>query len=301
MTQTKTLSVFAPAKLNLFLHVTGKLPNGYHTLDSLVAFVDIGDVIHIEEYKHFQFDITGDFAKDFHDKDKGSYIDSTNLVVRAVKALSDITNNPPNIKITLEKNLPLASGLGGGSSDAASVIWGLSQLWNLDLQADYLLPLMTRLGADVPVCLNCSPTIMRGIGEQLYPAPSTMPETPIVLINPNIHCSTPEIFTRHDRRYKQNTTLPGSFYDIYDFVETLKHHENDLYAPAIQIAPEIENVIHALNTQNGSLLARMSGSGASCFGIFESDEQAENAAQNIRDENPDWWIKTGTLNRPERY
>ncbi len=300
MTQTQKLTLFAPAKINLFLHITGKRRDGYHLLDSLVAFADIGDTITIEPSAHFSLHITGPFARHFENSDKPEYIDGSNLITRTVKSLSQVTKHPTNIKITLDKHLPLASGLGGGSSDAATVLWGLMQLWNIDKNSDYLLPLMLQLGADVPVCLDCSPTLMRGIGDELLPAP-IMPEVPIILINPMRPCPTSDIFLRYNKEFSAKTALPDHLTPIEHFIDILKHHSNDLYMPAVAVLPDIKNVINALETQNGCLLARMSGSGASCFGLFDTIENAEQTAIAIQTENPDWWIKTGYLNRPERY
>ncbi|MGH1402719.1 MAG: 4-(cytidine 5'-diphospho)-2-C-methyl-D-erythritol kinase [Alphaproteobacteria bacterium] len=300
MVHKQTLTLFAPAKINLFLHITGKRRDGYHLLDSLVAFADIGDTITIEPAPHFSFHITGPFAKYFKDSEQTEYIDGSNLITRAVKALSQITKHPTNFKITLDKHLPLASGLGGGSSDAATALWGFIQLWSLEKDADYLLPLMLQLGADVPVCLNCRPTLMRGIGDELQSAP-TMPEIPIILINPMRACPTADIFLRYNKAFKPQTTLPTALTPTDHFIDVLKRHSNDLYMPAIDVLPDIKNIIHALDAQNGCMLARMSGSGASCFGLFDTTEHAVHAATIIQKENPDWWVKTGYLNRPERY
>ncbi len=300
MSKAKALTIFAPAKLNLFLHITERLNNGYHTLDSLVAFADIGDIITIENAPSFSFHIKGAFADSFKDDERSTFLNGDNLVIKAARSLSQVADRPLNIKITLTKNLPLSSGLGGGSSDAAATIWGLQQLWNLPHDADYIIPLMAKLGADVPVCLHSRPTIMQGIGDILLPAP-TMPEIPILLVNPMISCATQDVFLHHNGIYKNRTTLPKNFNSVFDLVETLRTLENDLFKPALKLIPEIDNVINALNTQKHCLFSRMSGSGASCFGLFETIEHAENAAAKIKTENPDWWLKTGFLNRPERY
>ncbi len=291
----RSIKVFAPAKVNLFLHITGKLSDGYHTLDSLVVFADIGDYITIEKSSEFSFHVKGEFAKDLQ-------VDiQNNLVAKAAKSLAQISGNNPNVKITLDKNLPISSGIGGGSSDAASTIWGLQEFWSLAHDADYILPLMTKLGADVPVCQYCRPAIMRGIGDILSPAP-IMQEVPIVLINPMISCATQDIFLLYDGEFKKgNAKLPKILNTVFDLVKFLEITDNDLFKPASKLIPEIGNVINALNAQNTCLFSRMSGSGASCFGLFENIKGAELAAEIICQENPDWWVKTGYLNRPERY
>ncbi len=289
-----TIKVFAPAKINLFLHITDRLSDGYHILDSLATFADIGDYITIKPAPSFSFKIEGEFAKDLAGQN------NDNLVIKAAKSLAQISGNALNAEIILQKNLPIASGLGGGSSNAAAVIWGLQELWSLAHDADYILPLMIKLGADVPVCQYCKPAIMRGIGDILLPAP-IIPETPILLINPMVSCSTKDIFLHYSDAFKDNTKLPKQFNSVFDLVKTLDKLNNDLFNPAVTLIPEINNVINALNSYNDCLLVRMSGSGASCFGLFEHMKDAELAANIIKQENPDWWIKTGWLNRPERY
>lgn len=298
----KKHTVFAAAKINLFLHIHKRLSNGYHELSSLVTFVDIGDVVTVEEADSFSFHVTGTFSKHFNDKDINPFLDSENLVVKAARALSQVTDMPLNVKVTLEKNLPIAAGLGGGSSDAAAAIWGLQELWGVERNAEYLPPLLKKLGADVPVCYSCRPSMVTGIGEHLAPAPD-MPEIPIVLVNPMLPCSTEEIFLRFDAEKNQKIEHDQNYHfgTLHDIVKTLKNSENDLYIPAKHVVPEIANIIHALDSRKECLFARMSGSGASCFGLFETYEQAEKASAEIKHDNPDWWVKTGWLNRPERY
>ncbi len=298
--KTKIITVFAPAKINLFLHLTGKLSNGYHTLDSLVSFADIGDHISIEPAKSFSFHVTGEFAESFNNDEKASCIDGGNLVIKAARGLSQIVDKALNVKITLTKNLPLASGIGGGSSDAAATIWGLQEFWGLAHDANYMPSLTKKLGADVPVCLYCRPSLMRGIGDEITPAPE-MPEIPILLINPLVSCSTADIFLHHNGDFKKDISLPDKFSSANDLVKTLESLDNDLFNPSIKLVPEISNIMNALSTQQKCIFSRMSGSGATCFGLFETMKDAQQSAENIAKDNPDWWIKTGWLNRPERY
>ncbi len=300
MTAEKSLTIFAPAKINLFLHITGRRSNGYHDLDSLVTFADIGDLITIEKAKSFSFHVIGEFAKNFKENESSSFLDGNNLVTKAARTLSQITDRALNVKITLTKNLPIASGIGGGSSDAAATIWGLQEFWGLNHDAPYINDLLIKLGADVPACYEATPRIMRRTGDLLLPAPS-MPEIPILLINPMISCSTEDIFLHYNGKFKKDTLLPSEFNCIFDLIVILQQLENDLSKPAIKLIPEIENVINAFNAQDHCLLSRMSGSGASCFAIFETIEGANKASKDIKLENPDWWIKLGWLNRVERY
>jgi len=299
-TQTKTLTIFAPAKINLTLHVTGRLDNGYHTLDSFVAFADIGDELRIEPAPDFAFALQGPFAGSFGPKEMDASPNSANLAVQAAWALSRAVQKLPNVKITLTKNLPLASGLGGGSSDAAAVIWGLSEWWGLSRQAKYLPALMSTLGADVPVCLDCKAARLRGIGEILDPVPP-MPEIPLILVHPGKPCPTAQVFARFASDFRQPESLPEKLETLDDLSAYLKTKTNDLFGPACGVVPEIENVQRAIEYQAGCRLARMSGAGATCFGLFETEKHARDAAKTIAFENPDWWTRAGWLNRPERY
>lgn len=300
MSKENSFKIFAPAKINLFLHLTRKRRDGYHELQSLISFADIGDYISIEPADSFSFNIDGDFSANFIENEQKSHLDCSNLVVRAARALSQLSNQVLKVKITLTKNLPLAAGLGGGSSDAAAAIWGLQQFWGIKSDEKYLLPLMTKLGADVPVCFNCQTSLVEGIGETLLPV-NQIEEIPILIINPLISCPTQEIFLRHNGIFNKKINLPNYFESVFDYIDFLKSTNNDLYQPATQLIPEIGNIINAMEAQESCLLTRMSGSGASCFALFETIEQANQAKQAILDENPDWWVKTGWLGRPERY
>jgi len=300
LSKENSFKVFAPAKINLFLHLTRKRRDGYHELQSLISFADIGDYISIEPADSFSFNIDGDFSANFIENEQKAHLDCSNLVVRAARALSQLSNQALKVKITLTKNLPLAAGLGGGSSDAAAAIWGLQQFWGIESNEKYLLPLMIKLGADVPVCFNCQTSLVEGIGETLLPV-NQIEEIPILIINPLISCPTQDIFLRHNGIFNKKINLPEYFESVFGYIDFLKSTNNDLYQPATQLIPEIGNIINAMEAQESCLLARMSGSGASCFALFETIEQANQAKLAILDENPDWWVKTGWLGRPERY
>lgn len=299
-TQTKLLTIFAPAKINLYLHVTGRLDNGYHTLDSLVVFADIGDRVEIEPSPDFKFRVQGPFASGFGPKELDASPNSSNLIVQAAWALARAAQKVPNISVTLTKNLPLASGIGGGSADAAAMLWGLLEWWGLSSQAHYLPGLMSRLGADVPVCLPCKPTRVRGIGDVLDPV-SPMPEIPVVLVNPGKPCPTANVFAHYEGGYKEPRAFADNLENFNDLISFLREQSNDLYEPARRSVPEIDNVINTLSVQKGCAIARLSGAGATCFGLFENENAAQSAAKTIANENPDWWVKAGWINRPERY
>ena len=299
-TQTRLLNVFAPVKINLYLHVTGRLDNGYHTLDSLIGFADIGDQITIAPAQDFSFEIDGPFAQSFNDKERDASPHSSNLLVQAAWSLSQAAQKVPKVSVKLTKNIPLASGLGGGSSDAAAVIWGLLEWWDMPTNAKFLPGLMTQLGADVPVCLNCRPARVRGIGDILDPAPA-MDEIAIVLVNPGKPCPTEKVFMGFHGDFKDPQALPQSLHNFDDLIDFLSAQNNDLEEGAREYVPEISNILHALSAQDGCALARLSGSGASCFGLFNDEQTAQRAVKALSFENPDWWVKTGMLNRPERY
>lgn len=295
-TQDRVTEVFAPAKINLYLHVTGRRLNGYHEIDSLVCFADIGDVIRISRPKTqgFSFNIEGRFSKNLDSNLQN------NLVIRAAYLLANAAGKTLDCSITLTKNLPVASGIGGGSSDAAATIFGLQKFWGLDSDAPYITPILQNLGADVPVCMACSPSIMRGIGENIFPAPA-MPEIPIVLVNPLKTCPTAQVFSRFNSPFKKDISIPAKLHRHDDLISFLQKQDNDLTMPAQQIIPEISNILAALSLQNGCSLARLSGSGATCFGLFKHESDAKNAAKNIIEENPDWWVECGYINSIARY
>ncbi|MBI1300901.1 MAG: 4-(cytidine 5'-diphospho)-2-C-methyl-D-erythritol kinase [Alphaproteobacteria bacterium] len=294
------LTVFAPAKVNLFLHITGKRIDGFHTLESLIAFADIGEKISIEPHSHFEFSVCGPYVDRLEKEHRQNHLDSQNLVVKAARALSQVTDQPLNCRIKLEKSLPIASGLGGGSSDAAATIWGLQRFLGLSQDTEYLIPLMTKLGADIPVCYFARSAFVSGIGDKIEPC-YNLPEMPIVLVNPNISCSTKNVFLQRQGSFKKEISKYPNLNSFENLFSFLSKTQNDLYNAAVETVPEIANVMFALETQTTCLFHRMSGSGATCFGLFETAELAKKAANEIQNENPDWWVQDGMLNTIERY
>ena len=301
MSRFQTLTVFAPAKINLYLHVIGRRDDGYHLLDSLVAFADIGDQVRISPANDFSFTAQGPFASAFTAKEKDASPNSANLAVRAAWMLARAAQREPRVKIALVKNLPLASGLGGGSSDAAAVLWGLTEYWNLSPQAVPAMDgLMLKLGADVPACYACRPAFIRGVGDVAATVPD-LPELPVLLVNPGKRCSTARIFSEFDAPFAappEESALPPSRDGLLSFLEDRR---NMLTGPAVRAVPEIAAALESLEGQRGCVLARMSGSGATCFGIFDDEDAALAAAERILAAHPSWWVRAGTLNRPERY
>lgn len=256
-----SVRLLAPAKVNLYLHVLGRQDDGYHDLESLVAFADVGDEILIEPAATFSCSIDGEFAQ---------HLDSeNNSVVEAARWVAARLERELDVRIALVKNLPVAAGIGGGSSDAAAVIRGLLRHWGEDNRLEDLIAPSFELGADVPVCLYGRPAIVRGAGDVFEPYAMERPLY-AVLVNPLRSCSTAVVF------------------GMYEAGGDLSGERNDLQAAAVKIVPEILDVLEALS---GAQYARMSGSGATCFGVYETQDAARNAAVDIARMYPEWWVR----------
>jgi 4-diphosphocytidyl-2-C-methyl-D-erythritol kinase len=277
-----SFSRFAPAKVNLYLHVTGKRADGYHLLDSLAVFPATGDVVGARPADALTLAISGRFGAVLQGE-------ADNLLLRAGRALAP----GQGAALTLEKNLPVASGIGGGSADAAAALHVLSALWGVK-GAD-LAALALGLGADVPVCLASRPARMQGIGEILAPAPA-LPDFGMVLVNPGVAVPTPAVFRARQGEFSLAPDLPEAWADVDAMVAGLTACTNDLQDAAIAIAPVIGEVLRTLEALPGAKLARMSGSGATCFAIFENPAAAQAAAGQIR--HPGWWCWGGGLYQP---
>lgn len=277
----------APAKINLYLHVTGKRPDGYHTLDSLVVFAGIQDVVVARPAETLALETDGPFA--------GAVpAGPDNLVLRAASALADAMGVAAGARLTLTKRLPVASGIGGGSADAAAALRALCRLWGLAPDAAVLDRIALRLGADVPVCLHGKAAFMGGIGEQLAPVPA-LPETWLVLVNPGVAVATPDVF----RARTGDFSPPGRFSyaprDAAELAALLRARRNDLEAPSVALVPVIADVTTALAAEEGCLLARLSGSGATVFGLFGGAEAATRAALSLAARHPGWWVRPASL------
>lgn len=273
---------FAAAKINLCLHVIGRQADGYHLLDSLVVFCGVGDRLEARPADRLSLSLQGRFAV-------GIPPGEDNLVLRAARLCGG-----PDVAITLEKNLPPASGIGGGTADAAATIRALSRLHGTAPPSDAA---ALALGADLPVCLAGRPSRMRGIGEDLSPLPP-LPGAHLLLVNPRLSLPTPAVFAALDTA--NNPPLPPNlpnWRDLDTFATWLTHQRNDLEPPAIRLAPAIGSVLTAIGASPGCLLARMSGSGATCFGLFAHADQAGNAAKAIRQDHGGWWVATGPVLR----
>ena len=278
------LSEQARAKINLYLHLCGQRADGYHLLDSLAVFPDVGDVVYASTGEEPGLEIFGPHAGQLADQPA-----CQNLVLRAARSMAERADREMDASLRLQKNLPIASGIGGGSSDAAAAMRLLSRFWKCELPADLAL----KLGADVPVCLRApEATRMQGIGEILTTAPQ-LPEFGIVLVNPGVEVPTGAVFDCvSDKNPPPGPAMPERFLGFEDFVHWLGLQRNDLQPAAETICPEISRVLDALTK---APQARMSGSGATCFGIYRSAKQADQAAIRLREEFPNWWITSANV------
>lgn len=285
MAAARTVTVYAPAKINLTLHVTGQRDDGYHLLDSLVVFADVGDRVEVRASDASRLTVDGPEAAEVP-------ADGDNLVLKVARLFDDL----PGAAIHLTKELPVASGIGGGSSDAAATVRALSCLSDgqgpvrTDIQ-DALLA----LGADIPVCLSPRPARMSGIGEVIEPI-ALPPLEAAVLVNPRVAVRTADIFRA--LASKSNPPMPEElpgFTSETELIRWLADQRNDLEAPAVAQEPRIGTALAALREVPDCLLARMSGSGATCFGLYGSEDAAKAAVRRISARWPEWWVRPVSL------
>jgi 4-diphosphocytidyl-2-C-methyl-D-erythritol kinase len=272
----------APAKINLFLHVGDKRADGFHPLQSLAVFPELGDTLTAETADELSLIVVGPFAAGLSGDD--------NLVLQAARALAAKAGRAPAAKLTLTKNLPVASGIGGGSADAAAALRALSALWSLDMDEASLCDIATGLGSDIPVCVASQPRWMEGRGEILSPIAS-LPHLPLLLVNPGIAVPTAGVFAALETRSGVARELTqGRFRDMADLLRLLDSTKNDLEAPARALTPVIGEVLTALGALPGALFSRMSGSGATCFALFPDDESCKRAAAILAAAQTRWWV-----------
>ena len=281
------IRVEAPAKLNLYLHVTGRRADGYHELDSLVSFAALADTLEIAPADTLALSVSGPFADAL---DAGD-----NLATRAAAALAERLGRPADVRIALHKRLPVAAGLGGGSADAAAVLRGLAQLWRLGPEhTDDFREIALSLGADVPVCLDSRAAYMAGIGEALG-APPPLPPCGVLLVNPGVPVPTGPVFAARDGPFSAADRFCETPADATALATLLCTRRNDLEPPARAQVPEIDRVLARLVAATGCLLARMTGSGGTCFGLFADEAAAVDAAGAIARERPGWWVQPTRL------
>ena len=279
------MQAFAPAKVNLYLHVTGRRADGYHLLDSLAVFPPVGDTLSATAAPVLSLHLQGRFGA-------GLATEPDNLVLRAARALAAAAGITPRAAIVLTKELPIASGIGGGSADAAATLRLLCKLWGIQPASVDLPGIASSLGADVPACLASIPIRMGGIGEILTPAPA-LPQAGLLLANPGVAVATPSVFKARTGPFSPPATLPDKWDGTAALVQDLAALGNDLEAPAIALSPVIADVLAALAALPGARLTRMSGSGATCFALFDTQEAAEYAARTLGPTK--WWVWAGAL------
>jgi len=290
-----SLFVKAPAKVNLFLHVTGRRDDGYHLLESLFSFTKKGDLLRFLPSETLNLSISGPFAQVLSAEKAAD-----NLVMKAAAALAAHTGVQKGAAIELEKNLPVASGLGGGSADAAATLIGLNALWKTGLSLDELCPIALSLGADIPACLFSVSQIVRGIGDVRKPI-----ELPwsagIVIVNPLKKVSTPEVFDgfRTFRERRGLSPFDVAITDLEKVVSDLSLLDvltgNSLQDSAVQLCPEIMEAERFLRLNSQNELIRMSGSGASVFALYHDKAAAESVARRAREHAPNWWVMADTI------
>ena len=290
------LSDEACAKVNLTLRVNGRRTDGYHDLESVVAFADCADRLTLTPGSNLDLKMLGPLAQACGDT-------SDNLVLKAARLLGERVPDMKAGSFSLDKVLPVAAGIGGGSADAAAALRLLSQLNGLALDDSRLIEVARLTGADVPVCVDSRGCVMTGVGERLQPL--NLPKMPCVMVNPGVPVATKDVFAalglrKGELRVSAGDVLlqkpwPDAEASLEDWVEALAASSNDLEAPALRVQPVIGEVISALNATNGAWLSRMSGSGATCFAIYENTADAGRAAEKLRREHPAWWVHAGTL------
>jgi 4-diphosphocytidyl-2-C-methyl-D-erythritol kinase len=262
--------------------------DGYHDLESLIAFTTFGDKLLLERDQQLSLSIAGPFSGGLSNADD-------NLIMKAARLLASYSAQGTGARITLTKHIPVASGVGGGSADAAATLRGLARLWCVPLSPGELHAAAVAIGSDVPVCLDSTPAWVAGRGERVQRLPA-LPDMSLVLVNPKIEVSTAEVFSKLTQRRGTGLPAPSApFADIFALVRYLETTTNDLETPAMRIAPVIGEVIEEIARLPGVLLARMSGSGATCFGLVENRERAGHCARMLGELHPEWWVTATSL------
>jgi 4-diphosphocytidyl-2-C-methyl-D-erythritol kinase len=274
----------AHAKVNLWLNVVGRRSDGYHLLESLVAFVDLADTLDVRPSDRLSLELAGPQAAELAG-------DPANLVLKAARLLADRAGVAPLAAIQLGKHIPVAAGLGGGSADAAAALRALGDLWRIALPEEELFDLAASLGADVPMCLAGRTALVSGIGERLQPAP-TLPPAAILLVNPGAALPTRDVFEARRGPFSTAVPVTQPWRDLPEFVAALAQRGNDLSEAAISLRPAIAEVLAFLRNSRGARYAAMSGSGATCFALYDSPDAAQRASVSMP---PAWWRHAGTL------
>ena len=283
--------MLAAAKINLDLLITGRRDDGYHLLDSLVVFADIGDELTAEASDGLSLEISGPFSGDLQNPED-------NLIIKAATLMCEEMSVEPNIKFHLVKNVPVSSGIGGGSADAAAALKLTIEKLSLNVEKDKLAEFALKLGADVPVCLKSSACIMRGIGEDITEI-NLKSSAYILLINPGISVSTPEVFKRSDELRVSFDEKRQKYVNDINFtfiLDRLKESRNSLQLAACNIEVKIKQVLNEISQTEDVLMSRMSGSGTTCFGLYKTKESCQKAAIKIKESHKKWWVVEAQFN-----
>lgn len=277
--------MLAAAKINLDLLITGRRKDGYHLLDSLVVFADIGDELTAEVSDGLSLEISGPFSKDLENSED-------NLIIKAARLICQEAGTEPDIKFHLVKNMPVSSGIGGGSADAAAALKLCIEKLSLNIEPQSLNKIALKLGADVPVCLKSSACYMRGIGEDITEIKLMSPAY-VLLVNPGVSVSTAEVFKRSSSLrsgYDKKRQIYDKEIHLPFIIDRLKESKNALQSAACDTEAKIDKVLEEISQTEDVLLFRMSGSGASCFGLYKTHESCKKAAKKIKGNNNNWWV-----------
>jgi len=283
---SSAVTVAAPAKINLYLHVTARRADGYHLLDTLMVFTEFGDTVEAAPADGLTLSVTGPFAGELPDDAE------ENLVMRAARALADAAGVAPRARIELTKVLPVAAGLGSGSADAAATLKALAKLWGLAEDAVDLEEIGFAIGSDIPACIHARSAFVSGRGEEIADAP-TLPAADVLLVNPRVQLSTASVFEARRGGFSPEARFDNAPADVRALAALLADRTNDLTEAAIGLAPVVCDVLDLIDAAPGCRLARMSGSGATCFGLFDDAETARRAAE--RAAARDWWTAVTRL------
>ena len=281
----------APIKLNLYLHITARRDSGYHEVDTLIAFTDYGDAVRVEPSDKLEMAVDGPFSSDLPE------VQTDNLVLRALDRMRKEFNITAGAKVTLVKNIPIAAGVGGGSSDAATAMLAAAKMWEMPESAlPTMMKIGAKVGADIPACLFRRPCFASGFGQVLKAAPEVA-EMGVLLVNPGIKVSTPAVFERRRGGFSPFMADPSAnLKSGSSLIGFLRGRENDLTDAALSLCPPIQDILWAFEDIKGCRLARMSGSGATCFGLFDTMAAAEAALDRFN--NPNWWARAANLTSP---
>lgn len=282
----------SPAKINLYLEINGVNDSGYHLLDSLMVFIDIHDWILIEENSHFDLAVLSD------DLELSKQNKQDNIIFKTVELMAKKFNFLPKIKITLQKNIPVAAGLGGGSSNCATTILMLNKIYQLGLKQGQLIEIGFELGCDVPFFLHKKAAVISGLGEKISNLKIKQENLFLLIVNPKKNLATKIVYKLYDEKYQLNFRNSEKIQKIdkeNSLIELIKQRQNHLQKPAIEIIPEIKIIIDEIKKSPGCLLTRMSGSGPTCFGMFKNELDLNNSTKKMVISHPDFYIKKSKI------